>query len=186
MKINKLTLISFAMLVVVASLYRVMPDRAWGFAPHIAMALFAGSVIKNRALAFMLPVASLLISDIIYEVLFSLGLSPMSGFYNGQILNYLFLALIAVVGFFVNRKNILSIGIASLVGPTVFFLLSNFGVWLTRDGFVRPFTFEGLMMTYADGLPFYKNSIAGTLFFSAILFGGYYLIARRAAVAKKA
>jgi hypothetical protein len=35
------------------------------------------------------------------------------------------------------------------------------------------------MECYADGLPFYKTSIYGTLIFSVVLFGSYYLIAKR-------
>ena len=49
-------------------------------------------------------------------------------------------------------------------------------VWLSGGGYQRPKTFDGLMMSFADGLPFYKNSIAGTLFFAGLFFGGYYLI----------
>jgi hypothetical protein len=43
---------------------------------------------------------------------------------------------------------------------------------------MRPKTFSGLMQTYIDGLPFFQTSLYGTLFFSAVLFGGYYLVKR--------
>ena len=50
MKINKSVVLSFILLVVIASLYRIMPGRPLGFAPQIAMALFGGAVIKDRKL----------------------------------------------------------------------------------------------------------------------------------------
>ena len=56
MKLDKHILVSFGLLIIMAALYRAMPGRIWGFAPHIAMAIFGGSVIKDRKLAFLLPV----------------------------------------------------------------------------------------------------------------------------------
>ena len=52
MKLNKSVVGSFVLLVLMASLYRIMPGRPLGFAPQIAMALFAGSVIKDKKVAF--------------------------------------------------------------------------------------------------------------------------------------
>jgi hypothetical protein len=73
--------------------------------------------------------------------------------------------------------SVINIAVASFAAPTAYFLISNFMVWLSgTGGLQRPKTFDGLMMCFADGLPFYKNSIAGTLFFSALFFGSYYLI----------
>ncbi len=52
MKIDKSTTVSFILLIVIASLYRVMPRRPLGFAPQIAMALFGGATIKDKKLCF--------------------------------------------------------------------------------------------------------------------------------------
>ncbi|HTL09525.1 MAG TPA: DUF6580 family putative transport protein, partial [Chitinophagaceae bacterium] len=62
-----------------------------------------------------------------------------------------------------------------------FFVLSNMATWsglAGPRGLNRPFTIEGLLMALNDGLPFYKGAIAGTLFFSTLLFGGYYLLTK--------
>lgn len=178
MKLSRNVIISFILLILIASLYRVMPGRPWGFAPQIAMALFAGSVIKNKKWAFALPLLSMFLSDVLYHFLYINNLSPISGFYSGQITNYLLFTLLTVVGFFVKERNIVSIVAGSLAGPSIFFILSNFVVWMGGGGLNRPKTFEGLMMCYNDALPFYRNSLLGTLFFSAVLFGGYYLLRR--------
>jgi len=169
-------LILLVVLIVVAALYRIVPGRPYGFAPQIAMALFAGIVIKDRKWAFALPVLSMFLSDVIYEVLYRSGLSQMQGFYEGQLTNYILFALLTFVGFAVKKINFLHIALASLVAPTVYFLLSNTLVWLNGSGLQRPKSWEGWMMTLADGLPFYRNSLYGTLFFAALLFGIYFAL----------
>jgi hypothetical protein len=60
----------------------------------------------------------------------------------------------------------------------VYFLLSNFAVWLGGGGFQRPKTFSGLMLCYEDALPFLRSSMGYTVLFSALLFGSYFLIRR--------
>ena len=87
MKNKKSILLTFLVLIVVAALYRVIPGRPFGFAPQIAMALFAGAVIKDRKSAFALPLFSMILSDVIYELLFISGLSTLQGFYEGQFTN---------------------------------------------------------------------------------------------------
>ena len=84
-------------------------------------------------------------------------------------------------GFFIKKINVSQILLASLAAPTAFFILSNFFVWLSNSpaaGLQRPKTFNGLLMCLNDGLPFYPWSVASTLIFAAILFGGYYLFSK--------
>jgi len=63
----------------------------------------------------------------------------------------------------------------SMTDPVVYFLASNAMVWIGGGGLGRPRTFTGILQCYADGLPFLQTSLIGTLFFSAILFGGFHL-----------
>ena len=178
MSINRNILYTFLALIAVAAIYRVVPGRPYGFAPQIAMALFAGAIVKDRKMAFALPVLSMFLSDALFELLYQAGVSPMWGFYEGQFTNYILFASLTVIGFFIRKINVGYVAAASLAAPTVYFLISNFMVWISGGGYQRPKTFDGLMMCFADGLPFYKNSIAGTLFFAALFFGGYYLLRR--------
>ncbi len=182
MKLNKSLVWSLLLLTLVAALYRIIPGRPYGFAPQWAMAVFAGAVIKNKKWAFVMPVLSMLSSDIIYQVLYLNGLSSMPGFYEGQWQNYLLFALLVVIGFAIKKIDVLNVFIASLAAPTLYFILSNFAVWVSASknaGLGRPKTFNGLMMCYADALPFFKTSIIATLVFSAILFGTYYFISKK-------
>lgn len=180
MKINKSVLWILLLLVVVTALYRVFPNRPWGFAPLWAMAIFSGAVIKDKKWALALPLLSMLISDILYEILYNAGLSEIKGFYQGQWINYLLFAAVTALGFLMKHINIKNVFIFSLLGPTVYFLLSNFNVWLGGGGLRRPKTWDGLMMCYTDALPFYKNSLIATVIFSALFFGGWYLLRRSA------
>ena len=127
MKLSRYTLISFLLLIVIAAIYRAIPGRPWGFAPQFAMAIFGGSVLKDKKMSFFLPILSLLISDFLYEILFINGLTDIQGFYSGQIENYLLFASLTFVGFFVNQKNVASVAKGSLASPTLFFFASARG-----------------------------------------------------------
>jgi hypothetical protein len=177
MKINRSLLISFVLMVLVTALYRILPNRPWGFAPQFALGLFSGALfVKDKKWAFALPLVSMFLSDLLYQVLYNYGLTPIFGFYDGQWVNYLLFAGLTCFGFMIKKGKIANIIAAVLAAPTVHFLVSNFLVWVSDRGFGlnRPKTFNGLLLTYQDALPFYKNSLLGTLVFSAILFGSYY------------
>lgn len=172
---------SFILLIVIASLYRIMPGRPLGFSPLIAMAIFGGAIIKDKKFAFLLPLLAMFVSDSLYQLLYINGVGNIPGFYPGQLTNYILFGGLTFFGFFIKNLNIRRIAIASLSAPTVYFLISNFLVWASSSpdaGWNRPKTFSGLMMCYSDGLPFYPWSLISTFIFSAILFGSFYLIAK--------
>jgi hypothetical protein len=179
MKSSKNIVWSFLLLVIIAALYRVIPGRPFGFAPQWAMAVFAGAVIKDKKWAFIIPVLSMFISDMLYQLLYTAGMTTMQGFYEGQWQNYLLFALLVFVGMAVRKLNVIQITLASVAAPTLYFIASNFLVWASNGstrGLDRPKTFNGLMLCYMDAIPFYRVSILATLVFSAILFGTYWLI----------
>jgi len=157
-----------------------MPGRPMGFAPQIAMALFGGSVITDKKLSFLLPLLSMFISDVIYQVMFVNHISNMPGFYSGQALNYALFAAITVIGFLIKKENILSIAAGSVIGATFFYIFSNFADWigggLDISNQPYPKTLAGISRCYYDALPFYWNSLAATAIFGTVLFGGYYLL----------
>jgi hypothetical protein len=187
MKPSKNIIWSFILLVIVAAIYRIIPGRPYGFAPQWAMAVFAGAAIKDRKWAFIIPVLSMFISDLFYQALYMGGITNMQGFYEGQWQNYLLFTLLVFVGMAIKKLNVLQITVASFAAPTLYFFTSNFLVWAsngTTRGLDRPKTFDGLMLCYADGIPFYKMSILATLVFSAILFGSYFIIRNFQTVAR--
>ena len=174
MKLSKNLLFVFLLLIVAGAIFRIIPGRPLGFAPHIAMALFGGAVIKDKKWAFALPVFSLFLSDLLYELLYINGLTGTPGFYEGQGIVYIAFLVVTGLGFLMQDLRIGKILGSFFLGPTVFFIISNFAVWIGRGGYVRPLTFEGLMQCYADGLPFYRGAILATFTFGTIFFGLYW------------
>lgn len=178
MKLNKKIIVLGIAILVLSVIYRVSPLRDYGFAPQLAIAIFSGFFFaENKKWAFLLPILSMFLSDLVYEILYFYQITDIQGFYGkGQIINYALFALVTCVGFFIKKLNVIKVTVAALVGPTIFFLTSNFSVWLGNGGLMRPKTSLGLTQCFIDALPFYKNSIIGTLIFSIVLFGSYYLV----------
>jgi len=180
MKISKSILFSLVMLVLVAALYRIIPNRPFGFAPQLAMTLFGGALfVNNKKWAFFLPILSMFISDLLYQFLYNNQLTQIPGFYSGQWINYALFAALTVLGFFVKMQKPVSIAFMSFVSPTIYFIVSNGLVWAMGGGYARPKTIDGFFMCMADGLPFYQGSLMATAVFSTLLFGGYYFIQKQ-------
>jgi hypothetical protein len=179
MKLNKSLVWSLVLMIVIAAVYRAIPGRPWGFTPQIAMALFGGAVIKDKKWALALPLFSMFLSDVLYQVLYNAGVSSIPGFYEGQIANYTLFALLTCLGFLMKRVTIANVLGYSLLAPVLFFLSSNFLVWMAGAGLQRPKTFAGLMMCYTDALPFFRGEVLGTLAFGAVLFGSHYLLTKK-------
>ena len=164
-------------MIATSALYRVLPGRPYGFAPQIAIALFGGSLFASkRKYAFLLPILSMFISDILYQVLYTYHLSPMQGFYQGQFLNYILIAGTAVFGFGLQINKLSKYIIGFLAAPTVYFIVSNSLVWAQGGGYHHALNFTGFIQTMVDGLPFYPYSVAGTLVFGGVLFGSFRIL----------
>lgn len=170
-------MICFGLLITLAVVMRLIPMPAgiYGVTPMYAMAIFGGAIFKkDKKYAFLLPLLSFFICDVLIQLLYKMGAWTTPGFYDGQLLNYVLFALLTFIGFGIKKPGVLSVGLASLIAPTVFFLLSNLGVWAFA-GFY-PMTTAGLKACYIAGFPFYfPYSLLSTLVFSAVLFGAYEL-----------
>lgn len=169
MKLSKQTIIFYFILITVTVIVKVIcaPQiNLSGFSSVIAVALFAGIATKDKTKAFLLPLVTLFLSDVLLQVLHILNLFPYSGFYSGQIYNYALFALITLAAIGFRNYKIIGIFAAALAAPTIFFLLSNLIVWKTQSlimGYNNDIS--GLMQSYTFGLPFYRNSLISTLIF---------------------
>jgi ABC-type transport system involved in cytochrome c biogenesis permease subunit len=152
-------------LIVLAAASRLLPHPP-NFAPVAAIGLFAGAHTSRRA-GWLVPFAALLASD------------ALLGFYSpvGMLWNYLAFAacLLLGSGFLARRRSALRLGGAVLTSSVAFFAISNFGMW--ASGYY-PRTLAGLVECYVAALPFFRNTLASDVLYSAVLFGGYALIAR--------
>lgn len=171
---NKKVIISVVLMALIVSFYRIMPkpEGVWGITPMFSIALFSGSLFRTKKIwAFLLPTLALFFSDVLWQMI------DTTGFYKGQLWNYMLLVGVTFLGFLIRKIKILNVVIYSLLAPTLYFLFSNFLVWITGGGFNRPKTIDGLLQTYIDGWPFYFPwQLLSTLLFSIVLFGGLYWI----------
>ncbi len=144
-----------------AAALRLFPHPP-NFSPIDAMALFSGAYLGRKALAVAAPLAALLISDLVL------------GFYSGMLFQYAAVVLIALLGSIaLARVGVARVAGATLASSLLFFIVSNFGVWLV--GGMYPHTLAALGSCYAAAIPFFQNTIAGDLFYAALLFGGFAL-----------
>ena len=64
------------------------------------------------------------------------------------------------------------IGGMTLTSSMLFFLITNFAVWLSPN-MMYPKTVAGLMDCYVAAIPFFRNSLLGDIFYTTVFFGGY-------------
>lgn len=181
-KQNRTLFLSAAVMILFAALTRLFPHYP-NFTAIGAIAVFGGSVIKDKKLAFLLPLAALLLSDICLQLF-----TQVKGFYGpGQYFVYGAFILITWLATFIRKRNVANIAFAAVWSGLIFFVVSNFAVWLFSNGFY-PKTLAGLGACFWAAVPFYQgqvtgsfllNGIVGDLFFSAILFGGYAMVERQ-------
>lgn len=165
-------------IILIAGLSRLFP--VVNFSPIAAMGLFGGAYLSKRWLALTLPLLAVWFSDVLLNnTIYAHMNDGFTFFYEGWAWQYGAYLAITVLGIVMFKKGISGIKVlgSSLLASGVFFLLSNFGVW--ASGLLYPLSIEGLLACYAAGIPFLKGTIIGDLFYSGVLFGGFYLLQQR-------
>ena len=149
-----------------AAFLRLLPH--WpNFTPISAIALFGGTYIGRKHLALIIPLAAMLLSDLLL------------GLHQTMLAVYISFAFIVGIGFMLRKRvSVFTVVSASIVSSLVFFLVTNFAAW--QSG-MMPYAmnFNGLIEAYAAGLPFLSNGILGDLFYNTVFFGGFYFIAQK-------
>ena len=160
-------------LILLAALTRLLPHPP-NFSPVEAIALFGGAYFASKQWALVVPLVVMFLSDL------ALGLVHGGIYFDyftsaGFWLVYACIALSTVLGFGLRGKvsggRVLAY---SLAGSVLFFIVTNFGAWLGAP--MYPQTVAGLGAAYVAGIPFFQWTVLGTLFYSAVLFGGFALL----------
>lgn len=164
MEIPKLTvnksLIIGIVLVVLGVVLRLIPHVP-NFAPIGAIALFAGAILGWR-IALWLPLSAMILSDLV------IGFYPGIGYTWGSFV------LIVLFGMMLRKNNMLvKTAFGGFASATIFFIVSNFGVWASSGMYQH--TFAGIIQCYTMALPFFRMTLVSDLFFSGVLFGTYAL-----------
>jgi hypothetical protein len=156
-------------MIVAGAMMRLIPH--WpNFTPIAAIALFGGTFLKRKDLAFLVPVAAMLLSDLII------------GFHSTMLPVYLSFIAIVGLGLVLKRRvTVVNTISTSLAASIIFYLVTNFASW--ASGMMPyPMNVAGLMQSYIAGLPFFLNGIVGDLFYTSVLFGAVYLVSSRQSV----
>ena len=158
------------------------------FTPIGAMGLFGGAYFTSKWKAFAFPLLTLLVSDLIINLFVFDG--KYGAMYSGWYVIYGVFTLIVFYGKWILQKvSIKNVIIGSVVAAVSHWLIADFAVWIGGGTDLRtmmPLTknWAGLVQCYAQGFPFMKNFLIGTLVYSGILFGGFELVKQRFPVLK--
>ncbi len=155
--------LTIAGIIIFTALSRIFTDLMginMNFSPVMALALFAGAYLNDKKLAFALPIGSMFLSDLFI------------GFHPTMWAVYASFVLAVYIGRFLNNnittKRVIG---ASLAGSILFFVVTNFAHWIA----FCPISVAGFTQCYIDAIPFFRNSLAGDLIYSAVFFGSFEL-----------
>ncbi|NUM40136.1 MAG: hypothetical protein HUU45_00705 [Leptospiraceae bacterium] len=149
--------LTISAMIFLAAISRILPHPS-NFTPIMAISLFAGAVLPKKLEALLIPTLAMLVSD------FIIGFHPLIWVVYPCIL------LMAFLGSLIKEKHsALRILGMSLSGSVLFFLITNFFVFLTTG--MYPQNLGGLIQAYTLAIPFFQNSVIGDLFFTVVLFG---------------
>ena len=145
-------------LIILLALSRLIPHPP-NFTPILGMAVFSGAIINKKIVAYLVPLAAMLLSDLYL------------GFHTGMPIIYFTLAICVLIGTFIeSRVTILNSIFGITAGVLVFYLITNFTVWYGSGMYEN--SFSGLITCYVMGLPFLQNT-----FISSLIYGmGAFLI----------
>tara|TARA_B100001250_G_C19477310_1_gene647170 strand:- start:42 stop:548 length:507 start_codon:yes stop_codon:yes gene_type:complete len=151
------TILFFCLIIALSRLIPHPPN----FTPILAGAIFMPFMVQ-RSTGIALPIIIMLLSDLII------------GLHGLMIWTYGAIALITLVSYQLIKKEFLSVFKVALASPIIFYLLTNFGVWLNSE--IYSFDLSGLITAYTMGLPFLANSLVSTILFSSCFYAIYYTL----------
>jgi hypothetical protein len=148
--------IGLILLSIASRFFSVMPN----FTPIMAVALFSGVVFSNKKLAMLIPISALFITDLFI------------GLHSTILSVYVSFAVIVLLGMRIKEVSVKNILGNSLLGAVIFFVITNFSVWAA--GWYGH-TLAGLVTCFEMAIPFFRATLASSVLYSGLLFGGFYL-----------
>ena len=136
------------------SLTRLIP-HPWNFTPMLAVGIFSGFYFKQFYLSLFIVILSMFIGDLYL------------GFHSTMFFTYISLALAVVIGLFIKHFKFTEILFSGLASSVCFFIITNFGAWLTLEMYEKNFT--GLLQSYVLAIPFFHNTLISTFLYLILL-----------------
>ena len=141
-------------LILVLSFSRLIPHPS-NFTPILAVGVFAGFYFRNFILSLFIVISAMFISDLVI------------GLHSTMIFTYSSLILAVAIGLLIKKFNFKAILLSGLSSSVIFFVVTNFGSWLTIEIYEK--NFSGLLHSYFMGIPFFHNTLISTLIYLIVL-----------------
>jgi len=141
-------------LILVLSFSRTI-SHPWNFSPILAAGIFSGFYFRQFILSSLIVVLSMFIGDLYL------------GFHDTMIFTYISLIVAVSLGLFIKNLKFTSILFSGILSSISFYIITNFGAWLTLPMYEK--TFSGLVQSYILAIPFFHNTLISTLLYLLIL-----------------
>ena len=181
-KHSNLQFTTIFLFILIGSISRIIP-HAPNVTPIGAICIFGASHFTKKSYAFFVPLIIIFLSDLfINNIYYSSG--DFILFYNGVQWQYLSYVLIIIFSSFFLRPNLsfLKVGLTAISSSLIFFIISNFGVWVSSG--IYQLNFIGFILCYFNALPFYFNNLLSFVFYSYVLVGTFYLFQKKFKIIK--
>ena len=141
-------------LILILSFSRLIP-HPWNFTPILAAGIFSGFYFKNFFLGLLIVIFSMFLSDLYL------------GFHSTMFFTYISLSVAVALGLSIKRFKFTEIIFSGLISSVCFFLITNFGAWITLEMYEK--NLSGLMSSYILAIPFFHNTLISTFLYLLII-----------------
>ena len=141
-------------LILVLALARLIP-HPYNFTPMLAVGVFSGFYFRQFYLSLFIVIFSMFIGDLFL------------GFHSTMFFTYISLVAAVLIGLYIKRFNFTEILFSGLASSFGFFIITNFGAWLTLEMYEKNLT--GLLQSYVLAIPFFHNTLISTLLYLVVL-----------------
>ncbi len=153
----------FATILVILGIFSRVMVHTPQFTALLAISMFAGLYLSRRT-ALIVPLAVMMITDLIL------------GFHDTMVYTWGSILLISMMGVWLrNHKSLLNVFAGSLVSALVFFVITNFGAWLS----LYPRTWAGFAECYTMAIPFFRSTVLYTMSDRLVLYVAYEWMLKR-------
>ena len=136
-------------------LSRIIPHPP-NFTPILAGIIFLPFIKKDIKFSVFVPLGGMLISDLI------IGMHSLMLWTYGPII------ILSLLSYYFSNDKASRIASLAIASPAVFYLMSNFGVWINSSMYTKDFS--GLIQCYVNAIPFYANSATACILFCSAFF----------------
>ena len=152
----KKNILTFLFVLGILALGRLIPHPP-NLTPILATAIYTPYIINDRWIAMSIPLLAMFISDLVIGfhpymlwVYGAIGLSTLISNWSMQF-----------------KRKYIQLGTMAILSSVLFFIITNFAVWTIWDYY--PKTFDGLLMCYTMAIPFFHNTLLGTILYTTLI-----------------